>query len=99
MGTVGEMTEGLQKAGLKEIPENLEQIMKQVDSDGSGVIDYTEFIAATLDKKQYIQEDVCWQAFRVFDRNGDGKISKEEMKAVLKDEDVAAMLANWDDVD
>lgn len=29
--------------------------MRDVDSDGSGVIDYTEFVAATLDKRQYIQ--------------------------------------------
>lgn len=38
-------------AGLKDVPEDLMDIMKQVDSDGSGVIDYTEFLAATLDSK------------------------------------------------
>jgi len=62
--------------------------LQDVDSDGSGVIDYTEFLAATLDKKVYLAEDVCWQAFRVFDRDGDGKISKEEMQQVLGDDDV-----------
>lgn len=81
--TVSEMKEGLQKAGLKDIPPDLQQIMEEVDSDGSGVIDYTEFLAATLDKRLYIQEDVCWSAFRVFDRNGDGKISAEELNQVL----------------
>merc|ERR1712176_513397 len=40
--TVMEMKEGLQKCGLKEIPADLQQIMQEVDSDGSGVIDYTE---------------------------------------------------------
>merc|ERR1719399_792968 len=58
--TAAEMKEGLQKAGLKEIPEDLQQIMEDIDSDGSGVIDYTEFLAATLDKKVYMAEDVCW---------------------------------------
>merc|ERR1719159_2342672 len=86
--TAAEMKEGLQKAGLKEIPPDLQQIMEEVDSDGSGVIDYTEFLAATLDKKVYMAEDVCWQAFRVFDRNGDGKISKDEIANVLSDGDV-----------
>merc|ERR1719327_2613700 len=81
--SVQEMRDGLAKAGLKEIPPDLQQIMEQVDSDGSGVIDYTEFLAATLDKKQYIQEDVCWSAFRIFDKNGDGKISMAELEAVL----------------
>merc|ERR1712056_2835 len=63
--TVAELKEGLAQAGLKEIPEDLQQIMKDVDSDGSGVIDYTEFLAATLDKKVYLCEDACRQAFRV----------------------------------
>merc|ERR1719359_573110 len=69
--TAQEMKEGMQKAGLKEIPPDIQQIMEQVDSDGSGVIDYTEFLAATLDKRVYVQEDVCWQAFRAFDLNDD----------------------------
>merc|ERR1712157_533404 len=86
--TIPEMKEGLAKAGLKEIPPDLQQIMEDVDSDGSGVIDYTEFLAATLDKRVYMKEDVCWSAFRVFDRNGDGKISKEELKQVLGDDEV-----------
>lgn len=46
---------GLKKAGIKDIPGDIEQLMRDVDSDGSGVIDYTEFVAATLDKRQYIQ--------------------------------------------
>merc|ERR1712107_412423 len=34
------------------------------------------------------EEDVCWSAFRVFDRNVDGKISKEELRQVLHDSSV-----------
>ena len=31
------------------------QIVKNLDTDGSGNIDYTEFMAATLTKKQYLR--------------------------------------------
>lgn len=37
--------------------------------------DYTEFIAASIDHKLYEQEAVCNAAFRVFDLDGDGKIT------------------------
>merc|ERR1711972_126783 len=90
--TVAEMKEGIEKAGLKDIPADLQQIMKDIDSDGSGQIDYTEFLAATLDKRLYLQEDVCWSAFRLFDRNGDGKISQEELKTVLENGDVSSVM-------
>jgi len=94
--TSQEMKEGIQKAGLKEIPPDLQQIMEDVDSDGSGVIDYTEFLAATLDRKEYLKEDIVWSAFRVFDRNGDGKISQDELKQVLGDGDVTDALGGVD---
>lgn len=55
---------------MKDIPSDLEQLMNDVDSDGSGVIDYTEFVAATLDKRQYIQVGnlVCfWKAYTLME--------------------------------
>ncbi|CAJ1422038.1 unnamed protein product [Effrenium voratum] len=86
--THAELKDGMAKAGLKEIPPDLAAIMDGVDADGSGVIDYTEFLAATLDRQQYMKEDVCWAAFRVFDRNGDGHISTTELKQVLSSSEV-----------
>mmetsp|Transcript_86985 Transcript_86985/g.188216 ORF Transcript_86985/g.188216 Transcript_86985/m.188216 type:complete len:543 (+) Transcript_86985:237-1865(+) len=90
--TAAEMKKGLTNAGLKDFPADLQQILEDVDSDGSGVIDYTEFLAATLDKRLYIQEDVCWSAFRLFDRNGDGNISQAELEEVLNSDDVSDVL-------
>jgi calcium-dependent protein kinase len=86
--TAAEMKQGLSQCGLKEIPDDLQALLESVDSDGSGVIDYPEFLAATLDKKSYMSEEVCWSAFRIFDRNGDGKIDKTEIGNILNDDDV-----------
>eukprot|EP00922_Rhytidocystis_sp_ex-Travisia-forbesii_P049190 GHVS01073259.1.p1 GENE.GHVS01073259.1~~GHVS01073259.1.p1 ORF type:complete len:657 (-),score=105.06 GHVS01073259.1:698-2668(-) len=94
--TVQEIRRGLRNSGLKEIPADLDLLMQEVDSDGSGVIDYTEFIAASLDKRQYIQEDVCWAAFRVFDLDANGKISPEELLQVLGSESVQGVFSHQD---
>jgi len=91
--TPQEMKEGLAKANLKDIPADLQQLLQDVDSDGSGAIDYTEFLAATLDKRVYAEEGACWAAFRVFDIDGDGVITKEELKQVLEgDANMAELL-------
>jgi len=43
-------------------------------------------LAAALDKDIYTQQDVCWITFRVFDRNGDGKISLQEWQHVVNND-------------
>jgi len=90
--TLKELREGLQLGGVKELPSDLQEIMDSVDSDGSGVIDYTEFLAATLERRLYLQEDVCWCAFKVFDLNSDGKISLDELRLVLDSNSVESAM-------
>ena len=68
-----------------DIP-NIEEIFKSIDTDNSGVIDYTEFIAASIDKNTYMQEAKLKDAFKLFDSDGSGKISKEEITKILKSE-------------
>jgi len=71
-----------------ECPPEIEQLFADLDMDGSGEIDYTEFIAACLDQKVQQQEEACWAAFRVFDLNGNGKVSFEELHSVVKSADM-----------
>jgi calcium-dependent protein kinase len=63
---------------------NIEQIFKTIDTDNSGVINYTEFLAASIDKRIYLQEDKLRDAFKLFDEDKSEKISKSEISKVLK---------------
>lgn len=80
--TVAEFADVLKAAGLP-VPTDLEDLLKTMDSDGNGQIGYTEFIAAAMTKAEYVDEDLCWAAFRMFDRNGDGVISRTEVEEIL----------------
>eukprot|EP00931_Biecheleriopsis_adriatica_P035504 TRINITY_DN20432_c0_g1_i3.p1 TRINITY_DN20432_c0_g1~~TRINITY_DN20432_c0_g1_i3.p1 ORF type:complete len:335 (-),score=98.68 TRINITY_DN20432_c0_g1_i3:112-1116(-) len=84
--TFAEIKNGLLQI-KEDIPEDLEEVVNQLDTNGSGVIDYTEFMAATLTKKQYCKREVMWTAFKVFDTNDDGTLTKDELAARLEMED------------
>eukprot|EP00929_Paragymnodinium_shiwhaense_P034288 TRINITY_DN1867_c0_g1_i1.p1 TRINITY_DN1867_c0_g1~~TRINITY_DN1867_c0_g1_i1.p1 ORF type:complete len:543 (-),score=174.27 TRINITY_DN1867_c0_g1_i1:351-1979(-) len=68
--------------------EQLQELMAGVDADGSGEIDYTEFLAATIEHQSVMQEAVCRAAFRVFDKDDDGFISPEELREALQSQSV-----------
>jgi len=85
--SVEEVKEAMVQQGLKP-PKALEDLLQAVDCNGSGSLDYTEFLAATIDQKLYMQRDMCWAAFRVFDLDGDGKITREELGKVLNGDGV-----------
>jgi calcium-dependent protein kinase len=82
--TLEEIKNGIKECGVPEW-EDMDATLLVVDSDGSGVINYTEFLAATLNTRQRTQEDACWAAFRHFDRDKNGSISKAELRETLKD--------------
>lgn len=91
--TLEELSSGLKRAGLTSVPSELQLIMDGIDSDNSGVIDYTEFLAATIDRRSYLHEDVCWTAFNVFDLDQDGTITQDELQQVLQNDEVQAMVS------
>ena len=61
----------------------VDKIMKNVDSDGSGEIDYNEWLMATMDRKNLLSDEKLKTAFNYFDKNNNGSISVDEIKAVL----------------
>jgi calcium-dependent protein kinase len=82
--SASEIREGILKAHTGEVPPDLEAILDDIHADGhNGEIDYSEFLAAMMDHKSVYQRDICWQAFRIYDKNGDGKIQRSELEEVF----------------
>jgi len=96
--TLNELKSGLDRAGYRKTNSDLEDMMEGMDTDGSGVIDYTEFLAAALDKRQYFSEQALWTAFKVFDLDGDGRITLDELKQVLDDGDTDDLCTSTEQV-
>lgn len=67
--------------GLKEVQngDDLLELMKAADTDNSGTINYTEFIAATLDAQIFMREENLRNAFMMFDKDNSGKIDAKEI--------------------
>lgn len=64
-------------------PSWIEDLTDHLDSDWSGEVDYTEFLAAAMDHHIEDRRDLAWAAFCSFDLDGDGSISRQELEFVL----------------
>ena len=66
-----------------EAREIVDAVMKEVDTDGSGFMDYTEFLKASIDQKKLLSMKNLEKAFSLFDKDGSGTISTAEIRKVL----------------
>lgn len=55
------------------------EILRAADTDGNGTINYTEFLAATMDATTFLRENYLNTAFHMFDTDGSGKIDSGEL--------------------
>lgn len=67
----------------KLTPEQLEQILRAVDTDKNGAINYTEFVAATLRSDVYQDNKHLMNAFEFLDQDGNGFIEEKELAKVI----------------
>ncbi|XP_035697589.1 troponin C, skeletal muscle-like isoform X1 [Branchiostoma floridae] len=76
----------LKQCGLNPSRDELDAIMAEADEDGSGTMDFDEFLelmAKQMHQDQYeVDEREVRAAFRIFDKDNDGFISIEELRTM-----------------
>lgn len=75
----------MRSLGQEPSQTELEDILNEIDKDGSGSIEFDEFLSMMGRKVQQADsESELRAAFAVFDRDGSGTISAEELRNVMK---------------
>jgi len=88
--SLDELRKGLKE---KENGDTILKLLQSADTDGSGEINYTEFLAATIDANIFMREDYLRTAFNMFDKDGSGKIDNQEIIELLQGEDLVNLVS------
>jgi len=83
--TVKELGTVMKSLGLNPSESELQDMLNEVDADGSGAIEFNEFLTMMARKGAGSDpEKELREAFKVFDRDGTGTISRDELRHVMK---------------
>mmetsp|Transcript_30960 Transcript_30960/g.79530 ORF Transcript_30960/g.79530 Transcript_30960/m.79530 type:complete len:817 (+) Transcript_30960:56-2506(+) len=77
-----EMRQVLEDVGIKNV-EDAELVIESLDGDHSGMIEYSEFVAGCLDIASDGMKQQLKVVFGIFDLDGSGTISLDELRRVL----------------
>lgn len=80
--TIEELGKVMQTHGFHPTEEELRDMIRNVDTNANGAIDFNEFIDMMVKRDSRLEDDVI-HAFKVFDRDGDGFISVEELRLTM----------------
>ena len=78
-----------------KIIDSLDELMKTIDTDNNGYIEFEEFIRASIDKEKLLTEKNLKIAFDVFDKDKSGGISASELKMLLGESNVHTKDVVW----
>ena len=63
--------------------DDVDKIFKSLDTNGDGLINYSEFLAATVDRKKALTMQNLQFAFHHFDVDGSGYITEQDLTEVF----------------
>ena len=61
-----------------------EEVLGALDKNCNGAVDYTEFLTAAANKEEVLSEANLQFAFNMFDIDGNGSISREELRQIFE---------------
>ncbi|KAL4509217.1 hypothetical protein ABPG72_018148 [Tetrahymena utriculariae] len=77
--------EGVEQTTEEQLSdEEITEIINHIDFNQNGEIEYTEFLVAAMRKYTLQNEEFLYKVFEVFDKDGDGFISLQEVKDKLQ---------------
>lgn len=83
--TVDDLYELMKSFGQELSHNELKDMIRHADADGNDEVDFTEFMALlTRQLKQNDITDELKSAFQLFDKNGDGFITKVDLAPVMQ---------------
>ena len=102
--TTKELGTVMRSLGQNPTEAELQDMINEVDADGNGTIDFPEFLTMMARKmKDTDSEEEIIEAFKVFDKDGNGFISAAELRHImtnlgekLTDEEVDEMIREAD---
>eukprot|EP01083_Nonionella_stella_P227837 807999_1 len=79
-----ELKKIMQGLGQNPTEVEIDELVKEIDADGDGTIDFNEFLAMLTRKANTNQmEDDIQKAFKVFDKGNRGKIGINELREIM----------------
>ena len=63
--------------------QQIEEILRLADTDGSGALEYDEFIAAAMNPQKLYSKKNLIKAFKLFDTDNSGTISVNEIREAI----------------